>query len=157
MQYYLTEMQYQQLRENRQAIITQMLTQLLILPDGYVLTGDSRNRFVNSFLAVRPLHTAAGSKMINFIHQVTYKDCSINGKFRVTPIEESLRAVGDVCVGKNGNNWTWDKDAGFGIDGRIVSIIHKGYTTSGISAAVQEVVSKLKLYPPFVNRIEICT
>jgi hypothetical protein len=156
MQYYLTEIQYQQLRENRQAIITRMLTQSLILPDGYVLTGDSRNMFANSFLAIRPLHTAMGSKMINFIHQVTYKDCSINGEFRITPIEESIRAVGDVCSGKNGNSCTWDKDAEFGIDGRIVSIIYKGYTTSGISAAVQELVSKLKLLPPFVSREEIC-
>lgn len=151
MQNCLTKRQYDQLCADRGALVKRMLQQSLIIPEGYVLTDDSRQMFANSILAIRPAHTVAGSKMINFIHQITHRSSFVNGEFRKTPVEESIRAVGDKYSRRNKKSVVWEADARFGIDGLIVSIVDRGYADSGLAASVRELVSQVSSQPPFVN------
>ncbi len=147
----LTEKQFEQLCADRGAIVKRMLQQSLIVPEGYVLTDDSRNMFANSILAIRPAHTVAGTKMINFIHQITHRSSSVSGEFRKTPIEESIRAVGDKFCYVSKKSGVWKSDAKFGTDGRIISIVERGYIDSGLAKSVRELVSQISSHPPFVN------
>lgn len=146
MQNYLSQEQYDQLCRDRAVLVKYLLQQSFILPTGYVLTDDRRQIFVNSILAIRPVHTKTGSKMINFSHQITYRSSFEQGEYRINPVEESIRAIGDKYSRRSKKSVVWEADAKFGNDGRIVSIVD-----SGLAASVRELVSKVSSQPPFVN------
>ncbi len=150
MPYDLTVPQYTRLCADRRVLIKRLLMQLLPVPEGYVVNDDPLKMFGNSMLSIRPRHPAPGSRMINFIHQITYQSRWVNG-FRRAPVEESIRAVCDVYLCVQKHSVLWESDTEFGINGKMTSMILRGYTDEGLATAVREIVSKISSQSPFIN------
>lgn len=112
----VTTAEYQFLSVSRAQAVRDLLIEALQdhVPDGYTLSTDPDLMYGNALLALRPVHARPGTKMICFLHAISYRTQGEGDQIMYQPTKEEVRACGDVR-----NRTMWGTDETFGTEGRI--------------------------------------
>lgn len=136
---------YLTLSAQRSAEVTRLLIKALepVVPNGYVLSAEPEKIPGNAVIALRPIASGPGDRMICFIHAINYRHQVEAGEIAYRPTMETIRAVGSVRGAT-----LWYDDDGFGKGHRIVQENRGGLDLPGM---VRDVVSEVCTGAPFVN------
>lgn len=113
------------------------------IPPGYVLSMDPQQMYGNALLAIRPTKVQIGSKMISFMHSLSYRSRNDEGEVCYLPTGELLRAHADVKGGA-----MWITDVSFGEKGGVDAGTP---ATNEVAAMVRHIVSQVCAHAPFTT------